>query len=105
MKKPFEDYLTFIENELGCKLLDWQKQVLRNEYEGKHYHYHFGRISGKYVLLEASRMLKEEMNRDAGSLPPRSYELDGYAINVVTCDENWGENIEWEKENKDGKSN
>lgn len=99
MKKPFEHYLAFIEDELGTPLLDWQKTVLHNEYEGRHYCYHFGRISGKYVLYQATQMLKEEMNRDTGNLPPRLYEPDGYAINAVTCDENWGENIEWEKEN------
>jgi hypothetical protein len=98
MKKSFEEYLDFIEHELGCKLLDWQKTVLRNEYDGKHYYYNFGRISGKYVVYQAALMLKEEMARDTGNLPSRQYELDGYAINVVTCDENWGENIEWEKE-------
>ena len=100
MKKPFEDYITFIENELGCKLLDWQKQILRNEYEGKHYCYHFGRISGKYVLYRAAKLLKEEMDRDTGNLPPRLYELDGYTADVMTCDEGWRDNIEWEKENK-----
>ena len=97
MKKPFEDYLAFIENELDCKLLDWQKTILCNEYEGKHYYYNFGRISGKYVLYQAATMLKEEMARDNGCLPARIYELDGYSADVVTCDENWGENIEWEK--------
>ena len=100
MKKSFEAYLAFIENELGCKLLDWQKTILRNEYEGKHYCYNFGRISGKYVLYQAARMLKEEIDRDGGCLPARLYELDGYSTTVVMCDENWGENIAWEKENK-----
>lgn len=64
MKKPFETYLTLIENSLGCKLLDWQKTILRNEYEGKHYCYNFGRISGKYVLCQAARMLKEEIEKE-----------------------------------------
>lgn len=94
MKKPFETYLAFVEHELGCKLLDWQKVVLRNEYEGKHCCYYSGRISGKYVLLRAVQLLKEEMDRDSSNLPPRLYELDGYSATVVTCDENWGENIE-----------
>lgn len=92
MKKPFEDYLAFIENELGYKLLDWQKTILRNEYDGKHYRYHFGRISGKYVVYQAALMLKEEMARDSGCLPARLYELDGYVINAVVYDE-------WKKEN------
>lgn len=92
MKKPFEDYLAFIENELGCKLLDWQKTILRNEYDGKHYRYHFGRISGKYVMYQAALMLKEEMARDSGCLPARLYELDGYTTDAVVYDE-------WKKEN------
>ena len=97
MKKPFEDYLSFIENELGIKLLCWQKMALRAIYDG-YYPYISGVRGGKVIMKRAAEMLKEEMNRDTGNLPPRLYELDGYAINVVTCDENWGENIEWEKE-------
>ena len=102
MKKSFEDCLGFIENELGCKLFDWQKTVLHNEYDGKHCCYHFGRISGKYVLYRAAQMLQEEINRDNGCLPARSYELDGYKADYVVYDDaEWinSENIEWEKEN------
>lgn len=87
MKKPFEDYFTFIEHELGTPLLDWQKTVLRNEYDGIHYCYHFGRISGKYVLHRAAEMLKEEMARDSGCLPARLYEPDGYTTDIVLYDE------------------
>lgn len=104
MKKPFEDYLAFIENELGCKLLDWQKTVIREIYDGK-YPIVQGRLNGKFAAYRAAEMLYEEMNRDAGNLPPRLYELDGYSTTVVTCDENWGENIIWEKENEDGDEN
>lgn len=87
MIKSFEHYLAFIEHELGCKLLDWQKTVLRNEYDDKHYCYHFGRISGKYVMCRAAEMLKEEMARDGGCLPARLYELDGYTADTVIYDE------------------
>lgn len=102
MKRPFEDYLAFIEHELGCKLLDWQKTILRNEYDGKHYCYHFGRITGKYMLYRAAEILQEEINRDNGCLPARLYELDGYKADSVTYDDaEWInlENIECEKEN------
>ena len=99
MKKPFEDYLAFIENELGCKLLDWQKKALRDIYNGR-LPYVFGLRNGKYVMCQATQLLVEEIKRDMAWLPPRLYELDGYSADVVTCDENWGENIEWEKENK-----
>ena len=98
MKKPFEAYLAFIENKLGCKLLDWQKTVLRAVYDDK-YPIVQGRLSGKFVAYRAAEMLKEEMDRDNGLLP-WAYELDGYSTTVVTCDENWRENIKWEKENK-----
>ncbi len=98
MKKPFEDCLAFIEHELGCKLLDWQKTVLREIYDGK-YPIVQGRLGGKFVAYRAAEMLKEEMNRDNGNLLPRLYELDGYNADVVTCDEGWGDNIEWKKEN------
>ena len=97
MKKPFEHYLAFIEHELGCKLLDWQKMALEAIYKG-YCPYISGVRGGKVIMERAEEMLKEEMDRDTGSIPPHLYELDGYTINVVTCDENWGQNIEWEKE-------
>lgn len=99
MKKPFEDYITFIENELGIKLLYWQEMVLRAIYDGKYPIVSCVR-NGKTIIDKAAQLLKEEMARDTGNLPPRLYELDGYSVTVVMCDENWGENIEWEKENK-----
>ena len=87
MKKPFETYLSFIENELGVKLLHWQKMALHAIYDG-HYPYIYGVRGGKVIMERAAEMLDEEINRDIGNLPPRLYELDGYAVNVVTCDEN-----------------
>lgn len=99
MKKPFEAYLTFIENELGVKLLCWQKMALRAIYDG-HCPYISGVRNGKVIMYRAAELLKEEINRDAGNLPPRLAELDGYTADVVTCDEGWRDNIEWEKENK-----
>ena len=86
MKKPFEDYLAFIEKELGCKLLDWQKIVLREVYDGK-YPIVQGRRCGKFIVYRAAEMLKEEMDRDAGNLPARLYELDGYSADVETYDD------------------
>ena len=99
-KKPFEVYLAFIENELGCKLFDWQKDVLLHIYNGDLGHLCFGRQCGITMLTRAILILYMEMDRDANNLPPRLYKPDVYSINVVTCDEDWGENIEWEKENK-----
>lgn len=90
-KKPFEDYLAFIEHELGCKLLAWQKTVLREIYDGK-YPIVQGRLCGKFAVYRAAQMLKEEMARDSECLPARLYELDGYTTDVVVYDE-------WKKEN------
>ena len=98
MKKPFETYLTFIENELGVKLLYWQEMVLRAIYDGKYPIVSCVR-NGKTIIDKAAKLLKEEIDIDTNKLPPRIYELDGYSTTIVTCDENWGENIEWEKEN------
>lgn len=98
MKKPFETYLAFIENELGVKFLHWQKMALEAIYKG-YCPYISGVRGGKVIMERAAEMLKEEIDRDIGNLPHRLYNLDGYSTAVVTCDENWGENIIWEKEN------
>jgi hypothetical protein len=87
MKKPFEQYLAFIEHELGYKLCDWQKSVLREVYDGKNYRYYFGRLNGITMLYRAAEMLKEEMARDTECLPARLYELDGYMTDTVIYDE------------------
>lgn len=100
MKKPFEHYVTIIENILEFKLFKWQKDVLLHIYNGDFCRICFARQQGVTLLDTAALILCEEMNRDAGNLPPRLYEPDGYSATVVTCDENWGENIEWAKENK-----
>ena len=99
MKKSFEDYLTFLENQLDVKFVDWQKMFLRGIYDNTPVCF-YGLISGRTILYKAACALKEEMNRDAGNLPSRLYELDGYSADTVICDEHWRENIEWEKENK-----
>lgn len=70
MKKTFEDCIDYIENKFGCQLYDWQKQVLRNEYDGKHYFYNFARMSGKYVLLEATLILKSLLDEENNNEMP-----------------------------------
>lgn len=67
-KKPFEHYLAFVENELGCKLFDWQKTLLREIYDGKHPIIQ-GRLCGKVAAYRAAEMLKAEMDRDNEILP------------------------------------
>ena len=100
MKKPFEDYLDFLENDLGYQFFDFQRALLRQVYEDKHLYYYGNRYIGTHLLYDAMQKFKEEMDRDEGNLLPCTYKLDGYSTTIVTCDENWGENIEWEKENK-----
>lgn len=64
-KPTFEEYVDFIENILGCKLLDYQKILLRKEYESKLYYYYPGRIQGLQILLEVNKILKEQMNKES----------------------------------------
>ena len=99
MKKPFEDYLDFLENDIGYKFFDYQNVLLREVYEGKHLYYCGNRYTNTHWLYDAMQKLKEEIDRDNGNLLPWTYKLDGYSTTVVMCDENWGENIEWKKEN------
>lgn len=99
MKKPFEDYLAFIENELGIKLLCWQKTALEDIYKG-YCPYISGVRCGKMIMERAAELLKEEMDRDTGILPPCLYELDGYTADATMRDEDWRKNTEWKKENK-----
>lgn len=87
MKKPFECYLAFIEHELGCKLYDWQKSVLRDVYNGKHCRYHLGRLYGVNMLYRAESILEEEIARDNGCLPAWLYKLDGYTTDSAIYDE------------------
>lgn len=97
MKKPFEDYLDFLENDLGYKFFEYQKALMRQVYEGKRVYYCANRYCNTHWLYDAMRRLKEEMDRDNGILP-WFYKLDGYTTDIVVYDEGWGKNIEWEKE-------
>ena len=98
MKKPFETYIAFIENELGVKLLNWQRIALEGIYNG--YCPYISSVRGGKVIMErAAEMLTKEINRDTGNLPPRLYELDGYKADILLCDDIARYNIE--KENKD----
>ena len=54
----FEDCIDFIENKLGLQLLTYQKEFLRQMYEGKTY-YHLPFRSGKTIFIEAAKILEE----------------------------------------------
>ena len=87
MKKPFEDYITLIENILEFKLFDWQKDVLLHIYNGELGRLCFARRQGLTMLDTAAVILCDVMNRDVGNLPPYQYGLDGYATDVKVYDE------------------
>ena len=55
----FEDYLYFIENELGISMLYWQKECLRMIYENKPYDIPGGRGCGRTVFKKAAKLLEE----------------------------------------------
>lgn len=101
MKKPFEVYIGAIEAVLECKFFTWQKKILFQLYSGdfKHTNY-IPRGIGISMLDTSAILLYTLIERDEGNLLPYRYELDGYKTNVLLYDENWGRNIEWEKENK-----
>ena len=98
MKKLFEDYLAFLENDLGYKFFDSQKALMRQVYEGKRVYYCANRYYNTHWLYDAMRRLKEEMDRDNGNLLPWRYTLDGYSTDIVVYDEDF-KKIEWKKEN------
>jgi hypothetical protein len=63
MIKDFEEYLSFIENQLEVKLFDWQKVILYKLYNGE-YPIVKGIRSGKFALYQAAQMLKEEIEKE-----------------------------------------
>ena len=62
--KAFEDCITEIEAALGCKLLDWQKDILYYIYKGKSAVVYRGRGDGKMLLCKAEQLLKELMRKE-----------------------------------------
>lgn len=64
MIKPFEHYLAIIEDALECKLFDWQKDVLRDLYNGNHRYICYARHAGLRVLDMAILMLYYLMEKE-----------------------------------------
>ena len=58
-KLTFEGHLSFIENELSIKLLDWQKEVLQKIYENNPYYFRPARGIGITTLNKAMILLEE----------------------------------------------
>jgi hypothetical protein len=63
--KSFEGCLVHIETTLGCKLLDWQKEVLHYIYNGEHPIVYCGRGGGRIMLNRAAKLLKELMDKES----------------------------------------
>jgi hypothetical protein len=61
-KKPFEDYLDFIENDLGYQFFDYQKALLRKVYECEHFYYCTNRFDDTHWLYDTFRRLNEKEN-------------------------------------------
>lgn len=59
MKKSFEEYIDFIENELGLQLLAYQKEMLQRLYENEHYYFLPGRDYDRTVFINAAKLLEE----------------------------------------------
>lgn len=59
MMDRFEEYLNLIENELGIKLLAWQKDVLQDMYENRPVYYRPARGIGMTTLEKAVLLLTE----------------------------------------------
>ena len=97
MKKPFETYLGVIEAVLECKLFAWQKKILFQMYNGDFKHANcIARGFGISMFDTAAILMCTLINRDIGNLPPYLYELDGYKVNVLLCDDIARYNIEKE---------
>lgn len=65
MKKPFEHYIAFIEDTLECKLLDYQKDVLRHIYNGENFCWYPGRAIGLTQLYQAASILYKEILKES----------------------------------------
>ena len=66
MKTTFEDYISFIENQLGIEFLAYQKEVLQMTYERQHYFIPFTSSYERFYLgglkLLAQTIIKENDN-------------------------------------------
>lgn len=54
----FEDKIEYIEMVLGLKLLDWQKEALKQVDEGKEMIWIPGKASGRTVYMKAVKILR-----------------------------------------------
>lgn len=68
MNKPtFEQCLDYIENTLGYKLLDYQKELLSKHYNAEKVYFILGRDYGKTMLKRAQAILNELLNKENDS--------------------------------------
>ena len=63
-KPTFEQCLDYIETTLGCKLLDWQKELLQKCYSNQEGCVMLGRRNGKVMYLKAKKLLNELLEKE-----------------------------------------
>ena len=64
--KTFENFLIFVEDNLGIQLLSWQKDVLQDMYENRPVYYRPARGIGM-TTLEKAVLLLEEFKKENGN--------------------------------------
>ena len=57
LKPTFEQCLDYIKTTLGCHLLDWHIEALRNYYDGKIWFYMPARCHGRQIVYDALNAL------------------------------------------------
>lgn len=66
--KSFEEYMDYLENELGIKMLDFQKEIMRRCYEQKKiyitYPPHVGRTDFRVLCAAIKELLKDGTNNE-----------------------------------------
>lgn len=58
-KYTFEEYLSFIEDQLGIQLLDYQKYILEKIYNSEYVYFIPARTMCRENLFQAQKILKE----------------------------------------------
>lgn len=60
--ETFEDYISYIEDELGVQLLTWQKEALYYYCKHPYAYIYVPKASGRTILKRAIKLLDEKEN-------------------------------------------
>ena len=63
MNKPYEDYIAFIENQLGIQLLTYQKEFLQKMCDGNQYYFIPVLLGIRRTYLDGLKLLLETMTK------------------------------------------